>query len=93
MNSWTVAVVDIYDIISYSFFANVDAGNYPHAASQYHVLPEAKRGIALLSVDKFPYLRKQTRGNEFIPCSKDSINNVLFSLYLTLMTSNVRYGC
>ena len=26
------------------------------------------RGIAVLSVDKFRYLRKQTRGNEFIPC-------------------------
>ena len=31
----------------------------------------AKRGIAMLSVDKFPYPRKQTRGNEFIPCSNN----------------------
>ena len=40
-------------------------------ASQYHTRPKAKRGIAMLSVDKFPYLRKQTRGNEFIPCSNN----------------------
>ena len=44
---------------------------YPHAASQYHARPKAKRGIAMLSVDKFPYPRKQTRGNEFIPCSNN----------------------
>ena len=42
---------------------------YPHAASQYYVRPKAKRDTAMLSVDKFPYLRKQTRGNEFIPDS------------------------
>ena len=30
-----------------------------------------ERGIAMLSVDKFPYPRKQTRGNEFIPCSNN----------------------
>ena len=44
---------------------------YPHAALQYHARPRAKRGIAMLSVDKFPCLRKQTRGNEFIPCSNN----------------------
>ena len=128
------------DIISYPLFADADTGIYPHAASQYHVRPKAKRGIAMLSVDKFPYPRKQTRGNEFIPCSNnicdilkrfhsfkipaitllwpkspykqvllgrtvavrkadggrnrhcDVINDVPLSLYLTLMTSNVRYG-
>ena len=42
-----------------------------HRASQYHTRPNAKRGIAMLSVDKFPYPRKQTRCNEFIPCSND----------------------
>ena len=55
--------------ISYPLFPDEDTGIYPHAASQYHARPKAKRGIAMLSVDKFPYLRKQTRGNEFIPCS------------------------
>ena len=46
-------------------------GIYPHAASQYHARPKSMRGIAMLSVDKFPYLRKQTRGNEFIPFSNN----------------------
>ena len=57
--------------ISYHLFADADTGIYPHAASQYHARPKAKRGIAMLSVDKFPYPRKQTRGNEFIPCSNN----------------------
>ena len=55
----------------YPLFADADTGIYPHAASQYHARPKAKRGIAMLSVDKFPYSRKQTRGNEFIPCSNN----------------------
>ena len=59
------------DIISYPLFADADTGIYPHAASRYHARPKAKRGIAMLSVDKFPYPRKQTRGNEFIPCSNN----------------------
>ena len=59
------------DTISYPLFASADTGIYPHAASQYHARPKAKRGIAMLSVDKFPYPRKQTRGNEFIPCSNN----------------------
>ena len=59
------------DTISYPLFADADTGIYPHAASQYHARPKAKRGIAMLSVDKFPYPRKQTRGNEFIPCSNN----------------------
>ena len=62
--------------ISYPLFADADTGIYPHAASQYHARPKAKRGIAMLSVDKFPYPRKQTRGNEFIPCS-DNICDIL----------------
>ena len=61
----------IYDIINYPLFADADTGIYPHAASQYHARPKAKRGIAMLSVDKFSYPRKQTRGNEFIPCSNN----------------------
>ena len=60
-----------WEIISYPLFASADTGIYPHAASQYHARPKAKRGIAMLSVDKFPYPRKQTRGNEFIPCSNN----------------------
>ena len=63
--------------ISYPLFADADTGIYPHAASQYHARPkEAKRGIAMLSVDKFPYPRKQTRGNEFIPYS-NNIRDIL----------------
>ena len=54
----------------------MDMEIYPHAASQYHTRPKAKRGIAMLSVDKFQYPRKQTRGNEFIPCS----NNICYIL-------------
>ena len=59
------------DIISYPLFADAGTGIYPHAASQYHARPKAKHGIAMLSVDKFPYPRKQTRGNEFIPRSNN----------------------
>ena len=58
-------------IISYTFFADVDTGIYPHTASQYHAQPNAKHGIAMLSVDKFPYRLKQTKGNKFIPCSNN----------------------
>ena len=58
-------------IISYPLFASADTKIYPHTASQYHTRPKAKCGIAMLSVDKFPYPRKQTRCNEFIPCSND----------------------
>ena len=54
------------DTITYPLFADADTGIYPHAAS-----PKAKRGIAMLSVDKFAYPRKQTRGKEFIPCSNN----------------------
>ena len=58
-------------IISYPLFADADMGIYPHAESQYHARPKAKRGIAMLSVNKFPYPRMQTRGDEFIPFSND----------------------
>ena len=61
----------LFDIISYPLFADADMGIYPHAASQYHARPKTKRSIAMLSVDKLPYPRKQTRGNEFIPCSNN----------------------
>ena len=73
--SWSVRenIVSLitWDNISYPLFADADTGIYPHAASQYHARPKAKRGIAMLSVDKFPYPRNQTRGNEFIPCSNN----------------------
>ena len=62
---------DKWETISYLLFADADTGIYPHAASQYHARPKAKRGTAMLSVDKFPYPRKQTRGDEFIPCSNN----------------------
>ena len=67
---WNNEIVES-DIISYPLFADADTGIYPQAASQYHARPKAKCGIAMLSVDKFPYPRKQTRGNEFIPCSNN----------------------
>ena len=57
--------------ISYPLFADADTWIYPHAASQYNARPKAKCGIAMLSVDKFPYPQKQTKGNEFIPCSNN----------------------
>ena len=57
--------------MSYPLFADADTGIYPHAVSQYQARPKAKLGITMLSVHKFPYLRKQTRDNEFIPCSND----------------------
>ena len=47
----------------------MDAGSYLHLLSQYHARPKAKRGIAMLSDDKFPYPRKQTRCNKSILCS------------------------
>ena len=37
------------DTISYPLFADADTGIYPHAASQYHARPKAKRGIAMLT--------------------------------------------
>ena len=58
-------------IISYPLSADAETGIYPHAASQYHARPKTKRGIAMLSMDKFPYPRMPTMGNEFIPCSND----------------------
>ena len=59
------------NIISYPLFADVDTGIYPHTASQYHARPKAKRGMAMLSVDKFSYPRKQPRGSEFTQCSNN----------------------
>ena len=59
---------EVWDTISYPLFADADAVIYPHAASQYHSRPKARRGIPMLSVDKFPYPRQQTRGYELIPC-------------------------
>ena len=43
--------VQLLDIISYLLFVDADTGIYPHAASQYHARPKAKRGIAMLSVN------------------------------------------
>ena len=57
--------------VNYTLFAGADTRIYTYAASQNHVRPKAKRGIAMLGMDKFPLPQKQTRGNEFIPCSKD----------------------
>ena len=59
------------NIVSYPLLASAYMGIYPHTAWQYHARPKAKRGITMLSVDRFSYPRKQTKGNEFIPCSND----------------------
>ena len=72
----TVGYAGELGIISYSLFADADTGIYPHAASQYHARPKAKRSITMLSVDKFPYPRKQTRRNEFTACSNDVCQNL-----------------
>ena len=45
---------------SYPLFADAATGIYPHTASQYHALPKAKRGIAMLS-----------EFSKFIPCPND----------------------
>ena len=70
------AIWQAADLINYPLFADADTGIYPHAASQYHARPSTTRGIAMLSVDKFPYPQKQTRGNEFIPCSNNICDNL-----------------
>ena len=60
--------------MTYPLFADADSGIYPHAALQYHAGPKANRGIVIvnkLSMDKFPDPRKETRGNEFIPCANE----------------------
>ena len=62
---------DVLDTISYPLYADADTEIYPHAASQYNAWPKATRGIAMLSVDRFPYLQKQTRGKELIQCSNN----------------------
>ena len=47
-------------------------GEFPaQMASNAENVSKAKRGIATLSVDKFLYMRKQTRGNKLIPCTND----------------------
>ena len=63
--------LDRQDIISYPLITDADPKIYADAAGQYHARPKAKRGIAMLSEDKFPHPQKQTRGNEFIPCSNN----------------------
>ena len=45
----------VYNTISYPLFADADTGIYPHAASEHYARPKAKRGIAMISVDTFPY--------------------------------------
>ena len=62
------------DIISYPLFASADRGIYPHLASQYHARPKAKRGIAMLSVDKFPYPQKQ-KVKRIYPMLKRCLSN------------------
>ena len=54
----------------YGIYFNVCTYIYIYAYISL-VTQKAKRVIAMLSVDKFPFSRKQTRGNEFIPCSNN----------------------
>ena len=70
-NGRLIQLTGTYTLLVTPCLLTRDTGIYPHAASQYHSRPKAKRGMAMLSVDKFPYPRKQTRGNEFIPCSNN----------------------
>ena len=58
--------VYIYNI-SYPLFADADTGIYPHAASQYHARPKAKRGITMLSVGKFPLSAEASKGSRIYP--------------------------
>ena len=51
-------LVYIYIYINYPLFASADTGIYQHAASQCRARPKAKRGMTMLSLDKFPYQRK-----------------------------------
>ena len=81
-------LADVWDIIIYPLFADVDTGIYSHLASQYHAWPKAKRGIAMLSVDKFPYPRKQTKVNEFIPRSNDAYH-ILKRLFLSCLNHRI----
>ena len=62
------------NIISYPLFGDADTGIHPHAESQYHAQPNVKRGIAIISVDKFPFPRKQTMDDEFITYSNNICN-------------------
>ena len=55
----SVAKFVLGDTITYPLFADADTGIYPHAAPQYHARPKAKRGIAMLSVDKSLIRSKQ----------------------------------
>ena len=59
--SWSRFVSCSSSDIHYSQSANITSS----------ARPKAKRGIAMLSVDRFQYLQKQTRGGEFISCSND----------------------
>ena len=76
------AVIMRSNIISYSLLADADTGMYPHAALQYHSRPKAKRGIVMLSVDKFPYPHQQTKGNKFIAYSSGCLSQPKMFLQL-----------
>ena len=72
--AWCAIAIDnriSMNIFNHSLFADADTGFFPHEALQFHTQRKAKRSSAMLRVDKFPYPQKQTRGNNFIACSKD----------------------
>ena len=68
---WFLIGYQPWRIISSPLFADADTGIYPQGASPYHARPKVKRGMAMPSVDEFPYPRRKTRGNKFIPSSND----------------------
>ena len=55
------------DIISSPLLVDADTG----FATRSIAIPRAAESQAILNVDKFPYTRKQTNGNESIPCPRD----------------------
>ena len=56
-------------------FVDADTRIYRYVTPKYHVGLNPNRGIVVLDVDIFRYLRKQTGIDEFIPCSDIRINS------------------
>ena len=53
-------------VISYLLFADVDTEIYPCAVPQYHMWPNAKCSIVVLSGDKFMYSMEPNKSNKYI---------------------------
>ena len=63
IQTWICNHSNVWDAISYLLFAGGDTWIFTHLASQYHARPKAMRAIAMLSLNEFLYLQKQTKGN------------------------------